>query len=163
MGVRGPWAGAPGQLDAPYWQTPAAVVEQMLDLAKVGPGDRLIDLGCGDGRIVIAAALRGAEALGIDIDAARIAEAESAARSAGVIDRVEFRREDMFATRLESASVVALYLLPHVNLLLAPRLRAEPRPGTRILSYCFPMPDWQPDKVELVGHNQLALWIVPER
>lgn len=132
-------------------------------MAQAGPGERLIDLGCGDGRIVIAAARRGAEALGVDIDAERIAEAEAAAREAGVEDLATFRCEDLFETRLESASVITLYLLSHVNLLLAPRLRIEPRPGARIVSYCFPMGDWLPDKVEPIGYSQLGLWVVPPR
>src|SRR5687768_7579975 len=92
---RGPFAGMPGHLDAPFRQTPPAVVERMLDLAKVGPGDRLVDLGCGDGRIVVAAARRGAIAHGVDMDPERIAEAEAAARLAGVADRTSFALGDL--------------------------------------------------------------------
>ena len=127
--LRGPFAGTQGHLDAPYWQTPMPVVERMLALADVGPGDTLIDLGCGDGRVAIAAALRGAGAIGVDIDPERIAEAEQAAREAGVEALTRFRREDLFETRLDEASVVTMYLIGHVNLMLAPRLRTEPPTG----------------------------------
>lgn len=161
--LRGPFAGTSGHLDAPYWQTPMPVIDRMLDLTEAGPGDTLIDLGCGDGRIVIAAAKRGARAIGVDIDAARIAEAEAAAREAGVADLTEFRCEDLFATRLEEASIVSLYLAGHVNRMLAPRLRAEPRPGARIIGYCFPMQDWPPDVSETFDHVQVNLWRVPDR
>jgi len=161
--LRGPFAGTEHHLDAPYWRTPQPVVERMLDLAGVGPGDTLIDLGSGDGRIVIAAALRGARAIGVDIDGERIAEAEAAAQAAGVAARVAFRREDLFATRLDEASVISLYLLGHVNLWLAPRLRTEPPPGARIVSYSFPMDGWAPDRVETIDFVTLGLWTVPDR
>lgn len=161
--LRGPFAGTAGHLDAPYSQTPMPIVERMLALAEVGPGDTLIDLGCGDGRVVIAAAQRGARAIGVDIDAERIAEAEQAAREAGVTALTSFRREDLFETRLNEASVVTLYLLGHVNRLLAPRLRTEPPPGARIVSYVFPMPDWPPDTIKTTDYISLSLWTVPPR
>lgn len=160
--MRGPWAGTDQHYDAPYWQTPDAVVEAMLDLAGVGSGDRLIDLGCGDGRIVIAAARRGAEALGIDIDAERIAEAEAAARDAGVAERARFLREDLFATRLEEASVVTLYLVGLPNRLLGPRLQTELAPGSRVVSHCFDIPGWAPAEHRRVDDRDLYLWVVPE-
>jgi cyclopropane fatty-acyl-phospholipid synthase-like methyltransferase len=141
---RGPFAGQPGHFDAPFRSTPMPVVERLLDLARVGPGDRLADLGCGDGRIVIAAAQRGAEAFGIDLDPARIAEAEAAARAAGVRERAKFAAGDMFALDLARYDVVTLYLLPHVNDWLQGKLRRELRPGARIASYAFPMHDWPP-------------------
>lgn len=161
--LRGPYAGTEAHLDAPYWQTPMPVVERMLTLAKVGPGDTLIDLGSGDGRVVIAAAQRGARAIGVDIDPERIAEAEQAARDAGVADLTSFRREDLFETRLDEASVVTMYLIGHVNRMLAPRLRTEPPPGARIVSYAFAMPDWEPDAVETIEFVALNLWTVPPR
>jgi ribosomal protein L11 methylase PrmA len=159
---RGPFAGTEGHLDAPYWQTPAELVEAMLDLAGLQPGERLVDLGCGDGRIVLAAAKRGAEALGIDIDRQRIAEAEAAARAAGLSAKARFRREDMFETPLGEADVVTLYLLGHVNNWLRPRLLAETRPGTRIVSHVFPMREWEPAATQWIGSRALHLWIVPE-
>lgn len=161
--LRGPFAGTSGHLDAPYWQTPMPVIERMLDLAGAGPGDVLIDLGCGDGRIVVAAAKRGARAIGVDIDAARIGEAQAAAQEAGVDGLTEFRCEDLFATRLDEASIVSLYLAGHVNRMLAPRLKTEPKPGARIIGYCFPMHDWPPDVSETFEHVAVNLWTVPER
>jgi len=158
--LRGPWAGTPHHLDAPFWPTPEPLVERMLDLAGVGPGDHLIDLGCGDGRIVIAAARRGATALGVDIDAERIAEAEAAARAAGVEQLVGFRCEDLFATRLEAASVVTLYLIPHIHGLLGARLRTELAPGSRVLSHAFAIRDWAPRAHEVIDQRELYLWVV---
>jgi SAM-dependent methyltransferase len=158
--LRGPWAGTPHHFDAPFWPTPEPLVERMLDLARVGPGDHLIDLGCGDGRVVIAAARRGATALGVDIDSERIAEAEAAAHKAGLEHLVGFRCEDLFATRLDGASVVTLYLLPLPNRLLAARLRAELASGSRVLSHAFAMPDWAPRAHETVDGREVFLWVV---
>ncbi|HEX7848401.1 MAG TPA: methyltransferase domain-containing protein [Sphingomonas sp.] len=158
--IRGPWAGTPHHRDAPFWPTPEPLVERMLDLGGVGPGDHLIDLGCGDGRIVVAAARRGATALGVDIDAERIAEAEAAARAAGVEHLVRFRREDLFATRLEAASVVTLYLIPHVHGLLGARLRTELGPGSRVLGHAFAIRDWAPRVHEIIDRRELFLWVV---
>jgi len=158
--LRGPWAGTPHHFDAPFWPTPEPLVERMLDLAEVGPGDHLIDLGCGDGRIVIAAARRGATALGVDIDADRIAEAEAAARTAGVERVVRFRCEDLFATRIEAASVVTLYLLPFVHGLLGARLRTELAPGSRVLGHAFAIRDWAPRVHEIIDQREVFLWVV---
>ena len=158
--IRGPWAGTSQHLDAPFWATPEPLVEHMLDLAKVEAGDHLIDLGCGDGRIVIAAARRGASALGIDIDPQRIAEAEAAARAAGVEHLARFRQEDLFETRIEGASVVTLYLLPFLNYMLAARLRTDLAPGSRVLSHAFAMRDWAPRVHEIIDQRELMLWVV---
>ena len=160
VALRGPFAGTAGHLDAPYWPTSPEVVEAMLDLAAIRPGEQLLDLGCGDGRIVVAAALRGAEALGVDIDPLRVAEAEAAARAAGVTERARFRQEDLFATPLDAADVVSLYLLHHVNGWLRPRLAAEARPGTRIVSHAFGFEDWEPVATRQVGRTTLYMWIV---
>jgi ribosomal protein L11 methylase PrmA len=157
--LRGPFAGTEGHLDAPCAGTPPALVEAMLELAALAPGERLLDLGSGDGRIVIAAARRGADALGIDIDPRRISESEAAARAAGLSDRARFRCEDLFATPLGEADVITLYLLGHVNAWLGPRLRAEARPGTRIVSHAFPIHDWEPVATRQVGRASLHLWI----
>ena len=158
--ARGPFAGGEGHLDAPFATTPPEMVEAMLDLARVGPGMRLIDLGCGDGRIAIAAARRGALALGVDIDPARIAEAEAAARQSGFGGRIAFRHEDMFATPLDEADIVTLYLLAHANRLLRSRLLTA-RAGTRIVSHAFPIGDWPPDATREIGRTILYLWTVP--
>ena len=157
---RGPWAGTPHHFDAPFWPTPEPLVERMLDLAGVTPGDHLLDLGCGDGRIVIAAARRGATALGVDLDPVRIAEAEAAARLAGVAHLVAFRCEDLFATRIETASVVTLYLQPLPNNLLAARLRAELAPGSRVLSHGYAMRGWAPRVHEAIDRRDLYMWVV---
>ena len=160
--LRGPYAGRTGQVDAPYWPTPPALVERMLDLAAVGPGDRLKDLGCGDGRIVLAAARRGASALGVDLDAARIAEAEAATRAAGLSHLARFRRQDLFATSLARATVVTLYLAPHVNRLLRDRLGSALRPGSRVVGHAFSMPGWAPVREEeSADRRRLYLWVVP--
>lgn len=159
--LRGPGAGTDRQLDAPFWPTHPPLVDLMLDMAAVGPGDHLYDLGCGDGRIVIAAARRGARATGIDVDAIRIAEAEAAARAAGVEALVDFRREDLFVTRLEPASVVTLYLSSLPNRLLTPRLRSELRPGSRVVSNSFDLPGWPPTRREVVDYREIRLWVVP--
>ena len=159
--ARGPWAGTPNHRDVPFWSTPEPLVERMLDLAGVDSGDHLIDLGCGDGRIVIAAARRGATALGIDIDPDRIIESEAAARAAGVAHLARFRCEDLFETRIESASVVTLYLISHVNGMLGARLRTELAPGSRVVSHAFPIRDWEPHAHETDDDRRdLYLWVV---
>ena len=156
-----PAAPAEADLEVPYVATPRPAVEAMLDMAEVGAGDYLIDLGSGDGRIPIMAAQRGARALGVDIDPARVSEATTAARLAQVDTRALFRRQDLFATPLREASVVALYLMPELNLRLRPRLLTELRPGARVVSHNFDMGDWRPDAVREVGNSRVFLWIVP--
>lgn len=158
LGERGPFAGRDGQLDAPFWATPPAVVGRMLDLAGAGPGDLLVDLGCGDGRILVAAALRGARCVGSDIDPARIDQAAAAARQAGVADRIDLVREDLFETPLNDATIVTLYLLPHVNRLLVPKLRRELRPGARVVGHAFPLPGWRPIAQAELHRRPIYLW-----
>jgi SAM-dependent methyltransferase len=148
-------------LDVPYVPTPMRVVDRMLEMAEVGPRDYLIDLGSGDGRIAIAAAQRGARALGVDIDPMRIDEASAAARFADVETRALFRRQDLFRTPLREASVVTMYLLPDINLQLRPRILTELRPGTRVLSHNFTMGDWRPDAEEEMDASHIYMWIVP--
>jgi hypothetical protein len=148
-------------LDVPYVPTPLRVVNRMLDMAVVGPDDYLIDLGSGDGRIPIAAAQRGARALGVDIDPMRIDEAVAAARLAGMEAHARFRRQDLFRTPLREASVVTMYLLPDINLQLRPRILTELRPGTRVLSHNFTMGEWEPDAVEEIDASHIYMWIVP--
>lgn len=151
------------ELDVPYEPTPPHVVDAMLDLAGVGPGDVVYDLGCGDGRIVVAAALRGARAVGVDLDPERIREARANARAAGVEDRVELRVQDLFETDLRDATAVMLYLWPEVNLRLRPRLLVQLRPGARVVSHSHDMGDWTPDRTIFVEGRRLQLWTIPER
>jgi SAM-dependent methyltransferase len=158
-----PLLGAAGEpeYDVPYVPTPPDLVQKMLDLARVGASDYLIDLGCGDGRIALAAVQRGARALGVDIDPLRIQEANAAARFAGVESRVVFRRQDLFRTPIYEASVIALYLLPRINLELRPRLLTELRAGSRIVSHAFHMGDWRPEGQDELDGRRIFLWIVP--
>ena len=149
------------EYDPPFVPTPHLLVQKMLDLAGVGPSDYLIDLGCGDGRIALAAARRGARAMGVDIDPVRIQEATAAARFAGVENHVVFRRQDLFRTPIYEASVIALYLLPSINLQLRPRLLTELRPGSRIVSHAFHMGDWRPEAQDELDRRRIFLWIVP--
>jgi len=156
-------AGRP-KLDAPYVATDLEVVDAMLGLAQVRPGDHVIDLGSGDGRILIAAARSlGAGGLGVDIDPVRVREAQANARAAGVAARVAFRRQDLFDTPLAEADVLTLYLLPEVNLRLRPRILTQMRPGTRVVSHDFDMGEWRPDERRRVGTATVLLWIVPAR
>jgi SAM-dependent methyltransferase len=129
----------------PFVATPPEIVERMLRIAEVGPGDHLIDLGSGDGRIVIAAAKRGATGLGVDLDPGLVRQARENAAQAGVALRAEFQVRDIFETDLSKASVVAFYLLPEFNARLLPRLLAL-KPGTRIVSHDGGIGAWPPDE-----------------
>jgi ribosomal protein L11 methylase PrmA len=159
-----PAALEPLDADVLYLATPHAVVEAMLLLAGLRPGDVLYDLGAGDGRIVIAAAQRyGVRAVGIELDARKVAEARANVVRAGLEDRVEIRQGDALEADLGDASVVTLFLFPEINERLAPKLRRELRPGTRIVSHRFGLGDWPPERrVEFRGHPLLR-WTVPQR
>jgi SAM-dependent methyltransferase len=148
-------------LSVVYEPTPHETVERMLNAGNVRASDFVIDLGSGDGRIAIAAARRGARALGVDLDPERVREANANAQRAGVSGRVSFRREDLFKTTLGEATVITMYLLPELNERLAPRLLAL-RPGTRVVSHRFPMGEWKPDATDSDG-GAVYLWIVPAR
>ena len=150
--------------DVIYVPTPYEVVDAMLKLADVHPGDVLYDLGSGDGRIPVAAAKKfGIHAVGIDIDPRRIAEANENAQRNQVTHLVQFRNEDLFRTDIHDATVVTLYLLPDLNVKLRKRLLAELKPGSRVVSHQFSMGDWQPErKLELHG-RVIYLWRIPER
>ena len=151
-------------LDVPYVATGMEVVDAMLGLAAVRPNEFVIDLGSGDGRILIAAARsNGARGLGVDIDPARIREANDNARAAGLAGRVAFRRQDLFRTPLGPADVLTLYLLQEINIRLRPRILAEMRPGARVVSHDFDMGDWSWDQRQRVGSATIYLWIVPAR
>ncbi len=141
-------------LIVPYVPTEPEVVKAMLEMAHVKAGDKLYDLGCGDGRIVISAVKDyGARGVGIDLNPERITEAKRNARSAGVDDKVVFREQDLLKADFADADVVMLYLLPRVNLQLRPQLWRQLKPGTRVVSHDFDMgPDWPPEKtVRLKG------------
>jgi SAM-dependent methyltransferase len=148
--------------DVIFVPTPHDVVQEMLKMAKVHPGDIVYDLGCGDGRTVIAAAKDfGARAVGIDINPVRIQESQDNAKAAGVTDRVTFRNEDLFEADIKEATVVTLYLLPSLNLKLRPKLWKDLKPGTRIVSHDFDMGEWKPeDTVQIDGHT-VYFWTIP--
>ena len=150
--------------DVPYVPTSEAVVDAMLKLAQVKNGDLVYDLGCGDGRIVIAAAKNyGARGVGIDINPDRIRDANENAVTAGVQNRVRFLEHDLFAADIHDADVVTLYLLTSVNLKLRAKLLQELRPGARVVSNTFDMGDWKPDKEVMVDGRRVMLWTVPQR
>jgi SAM-dependent methyltransferase len=162
------WAWDDGTV--PYVQTPMEIVERMLRMAEVGRDDYIIDLGSGDGRIVIEAAKRGARGLGVDLDPALVKHATENAQRAGVADRANFQVRDIFETDLSKASVVAFYLLPDFNAKLMPKLLAL-KPGTRIVSHDGGIGEWPPDErlemrtpekpVGVGGVSRVELWIVP--
>jgi SAM-dependent methyltransferase len=162
------------ELDAPYVPTPQVVVDHMLELAGVKPGDRVIDLGSGDGRLVIAAARKyGANGIGIEIDPRLVQRSNEAARRAGLADRVKFLQQDLFETDFSEANVLTLYLLPDVNLALRPKILADMKPGARVVSHDYGMREWRPDAEETIPapdktvgarkESMVYLWIVPAR
>jgi SAM-dependent methyltransferase len=150
--------------DVRYEPSSPEIVTAMLKLAQVKPSDVVYDLGCGDGRIVIAAAKQfGARGVGIDIDPDRIREATENARQAGMGSRVKFLNQDLFESDIREATVVTLYLFPWVNLKLRPKLLRELKPGTRVVSHSHDMGDWKPEKeIEVDGHT-IYFWTIPAR
>lgn len=155
----------PVMLDVPYVPTPNEAVYRMLELGEVQPDDYLIDLGSGDGRIVIAAARDWGvkKALGIDIDPERIAEANENAKYAKVDDRVSFERGNLFEKDFSNVDVLTMYLLPTINLELRPTILDKLRPGTRIVSHVFDMGDWRPDAWIEVQSRYIYKWVVPAK
>lgn len=159
------------ELDTPFVTTPQNVVDAMLELAQMRAGDRLLDLGSGDGRIVITAAKRfGVPGLGVEIDPRLVEHARASAAAEGVADRARFEIQDLFKTDLTAATVITLYLLPDVNEMLKPQLR-KLKPGTRIVSHDWGMgDDWRPlrsvtvaapeKKVGIEKSSRLYLWII---
>jgi SAM-dependent methyltransferase len=159
-------------LDVPYVPTTEAAVDAMLKLAGVTKNDIVYDLGCGDGRIVIEAAKQyGARGVGIDIDPQRIAEANANAKRVGVEKLVRFEENDLFKADFKEATVVTLFLLSSVNQRLKPKLLAELKPGTRVVSNTFDMGDWKPEKEFIVPNtdddsflsHRLYLWTIPAK
>ena len=154
-------------LDVPYVPTHQSLVDEMLNMARVGSHDVLYDLGSGDGRIVITAAKKyGTRGVGYDLDPERVSEANENARRAGVTDKVRFEQQDIFTAKFADATVITMYLLPDVNMRLRPKL-LELKPGTRIVSHNYDLGDWQPvqrKEMDINGINHtLFLWIVPQR
>jgi SAM-dependent methyltransferase len=161
------------QPDVPYVPTTEAAVDAMLKLAEVKKTDTVYDLGCGDGRIVIAAAKKyGAHAVGIDINPERIKEAKENAKTAGVENLVRFEEKDLFEADIHDATVVTLFLLPTINLKLLPKLQHDLKPGTRIVSNTFDMGDWKADKEAKIDDGEddygglsrkFYLWVLSEQ
>ena len=160
------------EVRAPFITTPEDVVERMLAIAGTSAADLVVDLGSGDGRIVIAAArLHGARGLGVDLDAKLVEISRDNAKRAGVANLVEFEERDVLLTDLSRATVVTIYLLPSLIDRLQPKLLDELRPGARIVSHAFAMKGWKPDRVENVrlrspylrqgDESTIYLWIVP--
>ena len=151
------------KLDVPYEPSSEEVVKAMLEIAQVGKDDLVYDLGCGDGRIVIAAAQKaGAHGVGVDLDPERIKESLENARKAGVTYRVQFFQQDLFETDISKATVVMLYLWPEVNLKLRPKLLRELKPGTRVVSHSHDMGSWRHDQTMRTsdGHRVYS-WVIP--
>ncbi|HKA39502.1 MAG TPA: class I SAM-dependent methyltransferase, partial [Burkholderiales bacterium] len=174
LALLAPPAGAQhGQGDVVYVPTPQVVVDEMLRMAKVGPADYLIDLGSGDGRIVITAVKKhGARGFGVDLDTYLLKLANAAAKKEGVTDRARFVEQNLFETDLSPATVITSYLLPEMNLKLRPRILAL-KPGTRVVAHDYSMGEWDPDDDATLevpektvgdpGKSYIFLWIVPAR
>jgi len=149
-------------VSVPYVPTPPDTVEALLRLAEVTSRDVVYDLGCGDGRVVIAAATRyGARGLGVEIDPERAQEARARVRATNLDGRVQIIEAVLFAIDIQSASVVVLYLSEEMNLKLRPQLLANMRPGSRIVSHHFTMGDWEPERTLKHGDDTIYLWRIP--
>ena len=146
--------------DVVWIPTPDALVQRMLRMAQVRPEDFVIDLGSGDGKIVLAAAREGARGLGIEYNPDLVALSQRRAEQAQLAERARFEKADIFESDFSQASVITMYLLPHLNLRLRHRILAL-KPGTRVVSHEFRMGRWQPDETAKVGHASVHLWLVP--
>jgi SAM-dependent methyltransferase len=150
------------QFDVPFVPTPYVVIEEMLRLANVTAQDFVMDLGSGDGRVLITAAKKfGARGVGVDLDGELVAESIEAAAAAGVADRTQFLQQDLFKTDISRATVITMYLLPGVMMRLRPVL-LDLKPGTRLVSHDFRLEDWNPDVTTQIRKNTF-LWIVPAK
>ena len=164
-------ADASANLDVGYVPTPMEIVNEMFSLSAVGPKDFLIDMGSGDGRIVITAAIRfGTRGLGVDLNPKLVELSKKYALAEGVTDRTEFLVQDIFLTDIQAADVVTMYLLPDVNLKLRPKLLRELKPGARVVSHDYHLGDWRPDKTVLMekikaegDDSILYFWVVPAK
>ncbi len=148
--------------DVIWVPTPEELISAMLDMAKLTPNDYLIDLGSGDGRIVIAAAKRGARALGIEYNPDMVELSKRNAQKEGVSDKASFIRGDIFEFDFSQATVLTMYLLPDLNLKLRPKI-LEMKPGTRVVSHAFTMGDWEADNTANVEERNAYFWIVPAK
>src|SRR5947208_5669795 len=146
--------------DVMWVPTPDEVVDRMLTMAQLGPSDFHMDLGSGDGKIVIAAAKRGAKALGIEYNPDMVKVAQDNAQKAGVADRASYRRADIFQTDFSQATVITLYLLPALNMKLRPLILSM-KPGTRVVSHSFTMEDWEADEISSMDGRRAYFWVVP--
>lgn len=148
--------------DVPYVSTPHAIVDEMVRLADVKASDVVYDLGCGDGRLVIAAVKKtGCRGVGIDIDPERIKESRANARAAGVENRVRFAEQNFFASDIREATVMLIYLFPDVNIRLRGKFLSEMKPGSRLVSHAFDMGDWKPDNSASIGAQRVYYWVIP--
>ena len=154
-----PQVGQAGK-DVIWVPTPDEVVDRMLTMAQVGPNDVHMDLGSGDGKIVIAAAKRGAKALGIEFNPDMVKLATDNAQKAGVSNNASFRRADIFQTDFSQATVITLYLLPALNMRLRPQILSM-KPGTRVVSHSFTMEDWEADEISTMDGRRAYFWVVP--
>ena len=149
--------------DVIWLPTPQELVDKMLEMARVGPKDFVIDLGSGDGRTVIAAAKKfGARAMGIEYNPDMVEYSSRAAQKEGVAGKVKFVKADLFETDFSQATVVTMYLLTDLNLKLRPKI-LDLKPGTRVVSHAFDMGEWKPDRTETVDGKTAFLWIVPAK
>ena len=154
----------PLSLDVPYVPTPQNVVDRMLAIARVTGKDFVMDLGCGDGRMLVTAASKfGARGRGVDLNPQRIREANANASNAKVTEKVSFEVKNLFETSIAEADVLTMYLLPSVNLQLRPRIFDEMKPGSRIVSHSFDMGDWEADLRDQVNYARIYHWVVPAK
>jgi len=156
-----PQVGQEGK-DVIWVPTPEGLIAKMLDMAKVTAADTVIDLGSGDGRTVIAAAKRGAKALGIEYNPDMVELSKRNAEKAGVAGKANFMKADLFESDFSQATVITMYLLPTINLKLRPKI-LDLKPGTRIVSHAFTMDDWQADQTESFDGRTAYMWIVPAK
>jgi precorrin-6B methylase 2 len=156
-----PQVGQEGK-DVIWVPTPEGLIAKMLDMTKVTAADTVIDLGSGDGRTVIAAAKRGAKALGIEYNPDMVELSKRNAEKAGVAGKANFMKADLFESDFSQATVITMYLLPTINLKLRPKI-LDLKPGTRIVSHAFTMDDWQADQTESFDGRTAYMWIVPAK
>ena len=168
VGVHAQTAAPQKAPDVPFVPTDEKIVTKMLEMAQVTKTDHLIDLGSGDGRIVITAAKRyGARGMGVEIDPALVQKARENAQAAGVADRATFVEGDLFEANIRDATVITMYLLPDLNMRLRPKLLNDLKPGTRIVSHNYDLGDWKPARTATVSvggiEHTVYFWVVPPR